>query len=70
MFNILFVFLETKVTEPAYTVDNDVFQHLATVYSNNHANMHEGKGCEGTTEKFEGGIVNGAMWYELDGELI
>ncbi|XP_075219466.1 carboxypeptidase D svr [Lycorma delicatula] len=47
--------------------DDDVFKALATVYSSNHRTMHKGDGCP--VEKFEGGITNGARWYEVTGGM-
>ena len=35
------------------------------MYSNAHRHMHEGVECDG--EKFPGGIVNGAEWYDISG---
>ena len=39
--------------------------HFLQVYSNAHKHMHEGVECDG--EKFPGGIVNGAEWYDVSG---
>ncbi|ERL87830.1 hypothetical protein D910_05219, partial [Dendroctonus ponderosae] len=50
--------------------DNKVFEHLAAVYSNAHRSMHEGKPCPMfPKEIFEGGITNGAKWYEVTGGM-
>lgn len=46
--------------------DNDVFVHLARVYSYNHASMHRGDGC-GDSRTFLHGITNGYHWYPLPG---
>lgn len=46
--------------------DNDVFVHLAKVYSYNHASMHRGDGC-GDSRTFPHGITNGYQWYPLPG---
>lgn len=46
--------------------DNDVFVHLAKVYSYNHASMHRGEGCGGG-RPFPLGITNGYQWYPLPG---
>ena len=39
--------------------DNDVFQHLASVYASNHTTMSQGKPCKGSKEGFPNGIING-----------
>lgn len=49
------------------TPDNDVFVHLAKVYSHNHASMHKGNGCT-DTGLFPDGITNGYQWYPLAGQ--
>lgn len=48
--------------------DDDVFVHLAKVYSYNHATMHKGDRC---TERrpFPDGITNGYQWYALPGGM-
>ncbi|CAG12387.1 unnamed protein product, partial [Tetraodon nigroviridis] len=48
------------------TPDNDVFVHLAKVYSFGHASMHKGDGCE-DGPAFLDGITNGYQWYPLSG---
>lgn len=50
----------------AASADDDVFQHLAATYANNHLNMHKGFLCN-STQVFPGGITNGAAWYPLTG---
>lgn len=52
---------------PSLTPDNDVFEHLATVYSQSHLTMHKGESCG---RHFKGGIINGAAWYSLIGLAI
>ncbi|KAJ3643620.1 hypothetical protein Zmor_026321 [Zophobas morio] len=52
---------------PSLTPDHDVFVHLAQVYSQNHPTMHKGDSC--SDSKFEGGIVNGAVWYPIIGGM-
>ena len=47
--------------------DDDVFRHLAQVYSNNHRTMHLNEGCDG--DDFPGGITNGAHWYDVPGGM-
>lgn len=51
--------------------DNAIFEHLATVYSNAHATMHNGYPCPQLepNERFEGGITNGAHWYSVAGGM-
>ena len=51
------------------TPDDDVFRHLATVYAKSHATMWKGTPCKHNMEKFPGGIVNGAKWYTVIGNL-
>ncbi|TNM91519.1 hypothetical protein fugu_019899 [Takifugu bimaculatus] len=48
--------------------DDDVFVHLAKVYSYNHASMHRGDGC-GDSRPFLHGITNGYQWYPLPGGM-
>ena len=45
--------------------DDDVFQHLATVYATNHATMANGKPCKGAREGFPNGIINGLIILNL-----
>ncbi|CAH2096114.1 unnamed protein product [Euphydryas editha] len=55
---------------PSISPDDDVFRHLALVYSNNHAKMSRGVSCKsGSRSKFEKGITNGAAWYPLTGGM-
>lgn len=49
------------------TPDDDVFVHLAKVYSYNHGSMHQGNGCA-DTGLFLDGITNGYQWYPLAGQ--
>lgn len=48
------------------TPDDDVFKALAHVYADNHRTMKLGTTCE--PDRFVGGIVNGAFWYEVKGK--
>lgn len=48
--------------------DDDVFVHLAKVYSNNHATMHTGTHCT-ESRPFLNGITNGYQWYALSGGM-
>ena len=47
--------------------DDDVFVHLAKVYSHNHASMHRGGRCD-DNKPFSDGITNGYQWYPLSGQ--
>uniref|UniRef100_A0A090X7E2 Putative zinc carboxypeptidase n=1 Tax=Ixodes ricinus TaxID=34613 RepID=A0A090X7E2_IXORI len=49
------------------TPDDDVFKHIASVYSFNHANMYLGAPCDG--HAFPNGTTNGAAWYPLKGGM-
>ncbi len=42
--------------------DDTLFRHLATIYASNHKVMKTGKPCPGDSDKFPGGITNGAHW--------
>ncbi|XP_055923216.1 carboxypeptidase D [Eupeodes corollae] len=56
--------------KPNPTDDNELFKHLAMVYSNAHSTMHLGKPCPFfEKEKFPGGITNGAEWYSVTGGM-
>lgn len=48
--------------------DNDVFIHLAKVYSYNHGSMHKGNRCS-DSRPFVDGITNGYQWYPLQGGM-
>lgn len=48
--------------------DDDVFEHLAKVYSYNHATMHKGNRCT-ESRPFLDGITNGYEWYALSGGM-
>ncbi|KAM4711866.1 carboxypeptidase M [Anableps anableps] len=50
------------------TPDDDVFVHLAKVYSYNHASMHKGNLCD-DSGPFRDGITNGYHWYPLAGGM-
>ena len=49
--------------------DDDVFVHLAKVYSYNHASMYQGDRC-GDSRPFLEGITNGYQWYPLAGQHV
>ncbi|XP_035468397.2 carboxypeptidase M [Scophthalmus maximus] len=48
--------------------DDDVFIHLAKVYSHSHGSMHRGDGCD-DGGSFVEGITNGYQWYPLAGGM-
>ncbi|XP_076253987.1 carboxypeptidase D svr [Rhynchophorus ferrugineus] len=50
--------------------DNALFKYLASTYSNAHRTMHDGKPCPMfPNEHFQGGITNGAKWYQVTGGM-
>lgn len=52
--------------------DDDIFIHLAKVYSYTHRNMYRGEGCQKHRQRiyrFVHGITNGARWYPIHGGL-
>ncbi|EDW63034.2 carboxypeptidase D isoform X2 [Drosophila virilis] len=52
------------------TEDNELFRHLALVYSRAHPTMHLGKPCAlFQNELFADGITNGAQWYSVTGGM-
>ncbi|XP_076332495.1 carboxypeptidase D-like isoform X1 [Tachypleus tridentatus] len=51
------------------TPDDDVFRHLALLYSSNHPIIHQGKQCRMGVPDFENGITNGAEWYAVKGGM-
>ncbi|CAN7947438.1 unnamed protein product, partial [Ixodes pacificus] len=51
------------------TPDDDVFKHIAKVYSYNHTNMYLGAPCPSNGQSFPNGITNGAAWYTLEGSM-
>ena len=71
-FVVLLVLSRWKLTsESSISPDNDVFKHLAEVYSFNHLTMHHGKPCpDGSVEGFVNGTTNGAKWYPLAGNIV
>lgn len=52
---------------PSLTPDEDVFKHLASIYSFNHGTMHLGLPCKPGAPAFTNGTTNGAAWYPLTG---
>ncbi|KAM3587720.1 uncharacterized protein V6R79_012703 [Siganus canaliculatus] len=57
-----------QVGGASLTPDNDVFVHLAKVYSHNHGSMHRGDRCD-DSRPFLDGITNGFQWYPLSGGM-
>eukprot|EP00795_Rhopilema_esculentum_P015189 gene15189-6385_t len=53
------------------TPDNDLFKHLAIVYSEAHPIMSVGKACPDNEiqQPFRNGITNGAQWYNVKGGM-
>ena len=64
------------------TPDDEYFRYISEIYANNNPQMIDGGGCDSDKvyhmkfpkarlekEKFPGGIVNGAVWYEIDGGM-
>ena len=47
--------------------DDAVFKRLATIYASQHATMKTGHVCPG--DNFQGGITNGAKWYDVPGGM-
>ncbi|GFY66267.1 carboxypeptidase D [Trichonephila inaurata madagascariensis] len=58
-----------KFGSPSRTPDDDVFKHLAEVYSFNHKNMYLGVTCRDGSPPFPNGTTNGAAWYSLIGGM-
>ncbi|CAN7937576.1 unnamed protein product [Ixodes hexagonus] len=54
-----------QYNKPSLTPDDDVFKHIASVYSFNHANMYLGAPCSSDRQSFPNGTTNGAAWYPL-----
>lgn len=50
------------------TPDDDVFKHLAQVYSFSHESMYQGLACPTDSKGFHNGTTNGAQWYLLEGK--
>lgn len=53
------------------SADDEVFRYLAKAYASNHPIMKTGTpNCPGEEEEtFEGGITNGAQWYDVQGRF-
>lgn len=52
------------------TEENDIFVHLAKIYSSAHRKMYKGKPCPSfLRETFPEGITNGADWYPVTGGM-
>ncbi|XP_037837027.1 carboxypeptidase M [Kryptolebias marmoratus] len=56
------------VGRASITPDDDVFVHLAKVYSYSHAWMSRGDMCK-ENRPFQDGIINGYQWYPLQGGM-
>ncbi|XP_046965552.1 carboxypeptidase M isoform X3 [Vanessa cardui] len=67
--NIINAVFQNYAHTPSIAPDDDVFRHLALVYSNNHAKMSRGVSCTSGSSRFEKGITNGAAWYPLTGGM-
>uniref|UniRef100_T1L0V9 Peptidase M14 domain-containing protein n=1 Tax=Tetranychus urticae TaxID=32264 RepID=T1L0V9_TETUR len=65
--------LEEKDHVYSKSPDDDVFKHLALLYSYKHKTMSDGHPCKGqcgpALEFFENGVTNGASWYILYGGM-
>merc|ERR1712107_676438 len=59
----------SALSSPSLTPDDDVFKHLAGVYSFNHGRMFAGESCMVGAPNFENGTTNGAAWYPLTGGM-
>lgn len=56
-------------TQSSLTPDDDVFRHLAQVYSFSHETMYLGQACPNDDKGFPNGTTNGAQWYALEGGM-
>jgi len=61
--------LSSVLSTPSLTPDDDVFKHLAGVFSFNHGRMFAGEACKVGAPEFENGTTNGAAWYPLTGGM-
>ncbi|CAN8016802.1 unnamed protein product, partial [Ixodes persulcatus] len=68
-FDILSDFDFDQLSSASLTPDDDVFKHIAKVYSFNHANMFLGAPCSSNGLSFPNGTANGAEWYMLEGGM-
>jgi carboxypeptidase M len=59
----------SSISAPSLTPDDDVFKHLAQVYSLNHGRMFLGEPCKVGAPQFLNGTTNGAAWYPLTGGM-
>lgn len=60
---------ENEATVRSPTPDDDVFRHLAELYSFNHKTMFLGEACPNDQKGFSNGTTNGAEWYLLEGGM-
>ncbi|KAK1121827.1 hypothetical protein K0M31_010139 [Melipona bicolor] len=47
--------------------DDELFKYLAHTYADNHPQMRTGNAC--SHDVFQGGVINGAYWYEVIGGM-
>ncbi|XP_033351181.1 carboxypeptidase D-like [Bombus vosnesenskii] len=47
--------------------DDELFKYLAHTYADNHPQMRTGTAC--SSDVFQGGVTNGAYWYEVVGGM-
>ncbi|XP_076767108.1 carboxypeptidase D svr [Xylocopa sonorina] len=47
--------------------DDELFKYLAHTYADNHPQMRTGSAC--SSDVFQGGVTNGAYWYEVIGGM-
>ncbi|XP_034196331.2 carboxypeptidase D svr isoform X1 [Osmia lignaria lignaria] len=47
--------------------DDELFKYLAHTYADNHPQMRAGNACP--SDVFQGGVTNGAYWYEVIGGM-
>nr|XP_012140788.1 PREDICTED: carboxypeptidase D-like [Megachile rotundata] len=47
--------------------DDELFKYLAHAYADNHPQMRAGNACP--SDVFQGGVTNGAYWYEVIGGM-
>jgi len=60
-------FIDSQDSTYHASPDDDVFRHLAMMYSYAHSTMSSGRVCSAADQYFPGGIVNGAQWYAITG---
>lgn len=65
---VLSVLTARRPSQNSPTPDDDVFKHLAQVYSFSHETMYQGLPCPTDVKGFPNGTTNGAQWYLLEGK--